>query len=229
VALYDRWLQECLESHEECDSSGTGALPTRLLDLRQFVSDGLVRLVETDNRADRYIALSYSWGGRLLLTTTKSNIDDHKHNIMFSKMPQTFQDLILLAVKLGINYLWIDSLCVIQDNAEDWAKESVKMADVYGGANLVVIAADAPHPGTGFLGRRDGKHAWRDLKPLADRGVSSLKIRNTVEHAARDDAAARSIVARRTWCYQERLLGHRRLICRDNDIFWECQHGCRCA
>ncbi|KAN0077636.1 Heterokaryon incompatibility protein (HET) domain containing protein [Elaphomyces granulatus] len=110
------------ESREETE------LPTRVLavgspkDLRLHCS-------KKDEKG-KYIALSHCWGanqGQLPLRTTKDKLKDYKQHIEFSELPQTFQDAVTVAREIGIEYLWIDSLCIIQDDSGDWKEESQKM------------------------------------------------------------------------------------------------------
>jgi hypothetical protein len=70
-------------------------------------------------------------------------------------LTKTFQDAIAIARSLGIAYLWIDSLCIIQDDAEDWDKESRRMCDVYGGSSLNIAATAAPDGSYGCYRERD--------------------------------------------------------------------------
>ena len=70
------------------------------------------------------------------------NLTRRIESINMTDIPKTFQDAVLITRKLGYRYLWIDSLCIIQDSASDWQIESVKMADIYFNA-VVNISADA--------------------------------------------------------------------------------------
>jgi hypothetical protein len=72
-----------------------------------------------------------------MLTTTKVTLASWQHSIPWDRLSKTFRDAILVTRELGLQYLWIDSLCIIQDDANDWAIESAKMANVYGDAHLV--------------------------------------------------------------------------------------------
>jgi hypothetical protein len=95
----------------------------------------------------QYVALSHCWGGAQLLATTTVTLGKRKEGIPMASLPKTFYDAVITTRKLGFDYLWIDSLCIIQDSTEDWAQESANMAAVYSGAT-VVIAADAAQDST---------------------------------------------------------------------------------
>ena len=78
-----------------------------------------------------YAALSHCWGKVRPLTTTSTNLNQHLISIPLSSMPEMFQDAVIASRELGIRYLWIDSLCIIQDSVEDWELECSKMGRVY--------------------------------------------------------------------------------------------------
>lgn len=73
-------------------------------------------------------------------TTRDKLVRYQREGFPVSHLTRTFQDSINLTVQLGLEYIWIDSLCIIQGDAADWATESVTMASVYGGAHLVIAA-----------------------------------------------------------------------------------------
>ncbi|KAK3316863.1 heterokaryon incompatibility protein-domain-containing protein, partial [Apodospora peruviana] len=105
-----------------------------------------------------YCALSYCWGpkgGKSHMLTTTENVDHHLSNGMeVSRLPKTFQDAVVITRELGVRYLWIDALCIIQGDKADWAAESARMADVYGNAYLVIAASGAADPCEGSFSRR---------------------------------------------------------------------------
>lgn len=103
-----------------------------MLDVGPDPSTSRIALLETDIQTGRYIALSYCWGntGQQAVTTT-ANFQARKHGIDIGELPQTFQDAILLARELQVRYLWIDSLCIIQDDENDWETEAPMMSQVY--------------------------------------------------------------------------------------------------
>ncbi|KAK0627709.1 heterokaryon incompatibility protein-domain-containing protein, partial [Immersiella caudata] len=79
----------------------------------------------------RYICLSHCWGSKQPLQTTASNIKDYQRNIPWDVVPVVYREAIEICWKLGVEYIWIDSLCIIQDSKEDWVQESQKMCDIY--------------------------------------------------------------------------------------------------
>ncbi|KAK4190632.1 P-loop containing nucleoside triphosphate hydrolase protein [Podospora australis] len=98
-----------------------------------------------------YVCLSRRWGDSKFLTTTTLNIDAHKTSIKTSDMPKTFQDAISFTRSLGLRYLWIDSLCIIQDDLDDWKAEAEAMARVYMNSYLTLMAVDASSAESGLF------------------------------------------------------------------------------
>jgi heterokaryon incompatibility protein (HET) len=145
-------------------------LPTRLLDLnslpsrevmvlkdswRSIFASKLLRLVETDTgKYGQYIALSYCWGSVSAYKTTVNTKNDHMSGINFDCLPRTIQDTIVLTRYLGLQYLWIDCLCIVQDDREDWERESYRMGSVYQNSYLTIAASRAKDCSEGFLGKR---------------------------------------------------------------------------
>lgn len=142
------WFKECLEHHVSCNrSSERPFLPTRLVNVGCLSDDGGTKcklvLREEITPEERYATLSHCWGSspikkKLII----SKIEDMRAGVSVSELPRTFQDAIVVARKLGLRYLWIDSLCIIQDSPGDvdWAHESSLMNDVYGNSSCNISA-----------------------------------------------------------------------------------------
>lgn len=151
------WLKICEYGldHGQCCKSFSGELidggclpatyakmPTRVIDIEADV----IRLVETQTGdTGEYIALSHCWGGpeNHPLKTTHANYNDHMNGLQLNSLPKTFKDAVKIARHLGVKYLWIDSLCIIQDDVGDWKKEAACMGAVYEYAKLTIAAAGA--------------------------------------------------------------------------------------
>lgn len=105
------WVNECNAQHKDtrCDV-GDVKLPKRVLDLEYAPAPSRIRLYETNGEVERWTVLSHKWGEHRHFITTSSNIATHKEGIAFEILPKTFQDAIILTRKLGIRYLWIDSI-----------------------------------------------------------------------------------------------------------------------
>lgn len=149
IRTFKHWLSHCLSSHSKCrlwgaaQSEGGRRLPTRVLDIGTRSEDTIRLCCPSDSDDSEYAALSYCWGRTAVsCTTTTGNIADYLNSILVSSLPQTLQDAVILTRKLGIRYIWIDALCIIQDDREDWIREAALMRRVYSQA-LLTISADA--------------------------------------------------------------------------------------
>ena len=91
----------------------------------------MVRLYETEQELAHYTTLSHCWGKKHIVTTTKATLEQRKLEVPWLLLSRTFQDAITITRELGIRYIWIDSLCIIQDDKEDWERVSAKMAEIY--------------------------------------------------------------------------------------------------
>jgi hypothetical protein len=145
-------------------------LPTRVLDLgtlpgRKAMSNtndwdglfvnGTCRLAEKrEQEMGQYVALSYCWGTSLTYKTITGRLESHRRGIDFAQLPRTLQDAIMMTRYLDLRYIWIDCLCIIQDDKLDWEREAGNMASIYSNSYLTIAAARAHHSAEGFLGSR---------------------------------------------------------------------------
>ncbi|TVY15628.1 hypothetical protein LARI1_G006275 [Lachnellula arida] len=142
------WIRDCCENHEDCcndPSASSIYLPSRILDIQ---SRKEVFLVETRDLAasangPRYATLSHCWGKTILIRTTKKTFRQRKEGMKWETLPPTFRDAISLARALGIQFLWIDSLCIIQDDKRDWEREAACMAKIYSNSYINIAATGA--------------------------------------------------------------------------------------
>jgi hypothetical protein len=152
------WLKTCLESHTQCAKPRGDFMPTRLLEIEQFHDQTYyprLRLRETFGRDFApYAALSYCWGGKQPITTTSQNINQHLIRINYTDLPNTIQDAITVASKLGLRYLWVDSLCIIQHDRQDRTFEIGQMPSIYSQARVTISASRASSVQEGFLQSR---------------------------------------------------------------------------
>ncbi|KAF2813625.1 uncharacterized protein BDZ99DRAFT_381257, partial [Mytilinidion resinicola] len=125
-------------------------LPSRVIDVGSIDEQPFLHETEP-SKTGVYLTLSHRWSDHVL-TTTKATLADRKMCILLDSMPPTFSDAVVVARKFKIRYLWIESLCIIQDSTDDWMAESAKMCDIYRGALFTIFAAnthptDVPNPG----------------------------------------------------------------------------------
>jgi Heterokaryon incompatibility protein (HET) len=147
------WLNDCISNHDQCgrsisgeafDDSGDGeALPSRLIDVGSLECAALPRLVETRSLRGRYFTLSHRWGDSLEYRTTKETLKEYKGMLPLDLMPQSFRDAMEVTRQLGFQYLWIDSICIIQDDEDDWRRESQQMGQIFERSCCTISAVDA--------------------------------------------------------------------------------------
>jgi hypothetical protein len=157
-----KWINDCTGKHETCKASNPQFLPTRLIDvgcegeiLRLVYTAHELRFIDRGDSSLRYIALSYCWGSPTspFLKTEKISVRDRCRCILIDDMPAAFKDLVKLSRELGIRYLWIDALCIVQDDETDWRTEAALMKDVYTNAYLTVATPSIESPHQVFLDR----------------------------------------------------------------------------
>lgn len=198
-------------------------MPTRLLNL----VDG-VRLCSPGQPVP-FAALSYCWGTGEQSITTKANLQTRLDEIDPSELPQTLQDGVLVCRGLGLSYIWIDSLCIIQDDEADWAAESAEMASLYSHAHIVLAATLAAGADDGFLRPRDPPLKSTLIKK--GRHALNLEARRMRNHYA--VGPPKTLIhdlplSRRGWAMQEGLLATRILhFCRD-EVLYHCKTSLRC-
>ncbi|KAL2270739.1 hypothetical protein VTJ83DRAFT_110 [Remersonia thermophila] len=246
--LLDRvagWVRECDERHD-CRVADGAALPTRLLDLggpAGSASSG-VRLVEpAPGDRGRYAALSYCWGtDSNPYVTTRAALESRKSpgGIDVDALPSTFRDAIALARRLGIRYLWVDSLCICQDDIHDWERESARMAAVYSNAYLTVAATGSKDSNGGLFFPRPRRPYFRVGYEAAANGGSAaggsassspagmlIFPLDLQKEADRDKSITMhdEPLAERGWAFQERVLSPRVLHFASDQASFECIRG----
>jgi hypothetical protein len=177
-----------------------------------------------------FAALSYRWGLGKQSETTSRNVLARSKNLEISGFPKTLRDAIYVTRRLGLEYIWIDRICIVQDDAEEWAKEASLMANIYASAYVVLSATATEDCKDGFLGRR--------MQPLdiqygrSDQGYSAVRARRIDSHdcmrrAIRPDHA----LFQRGWCMQERFLACRTIHFLSDELLFECPEGrdCECG
>jgi hypothetical protein len=183
--------------------------------------------VESQGESGLYVALSHCWGKSKIPVTDTPNLPERKKGIQFQSLPKTFQDAIVVTRRLGYQYLWIDSLCIVQDSPSDWEREASLMGAYYGQAHLTLSATSADGDHVGFLNpRTPGVSASVELTlalPNSEIGriCIALEPPNAVAGAFYRNVE-QSPINKRAWILQERALSRRILHFGKEQIFWEC-------
>jgi len=224
--LAKHWLNDCISSHEHCKKPKPleTPLPTRVLDLGPGPESEEPYLLETGGLHGNYIALSHCWGGQVPLTTTSDTLSERKRCISLAALPRTFRDAVMISRQLGIRYLWIDSLCILQDSKTDWEKESAVMGDVYGQSYLTIAARGAANAETGcFIPRKEEPPTCcLEYHSTDDSIRGKMYIRDPAFELERIDE---SPLDERGWVFQERILSPRILYYGSQQLYWECNNA----
>lgn len=242
------WLSYCEKHDQVCRPSPSRAafIPGRLLDVQHLILSNKVVLFEP-TQPEKYVALSYCWGKDLqgVLTTTSANIGTHYRGIDIKALPKTIQDAVAVCRGLRIRNLWVDALCIIQDDKQDWERQSSKMLEIYAMSHLTIFANGTDSCKKGFLGPQSyGRREWQrrlqtripsELFPPA-LGISvhygkAFSSRIIPGSTSSDCRMAESKLDTRGWCLQEEMLPNRRLYIDGNEMTWECccRSFCECG
>lgn len=229
-----KWLDNCLVQHESCKAQ-PDFIPSRVLDVGSSTNDQVRLVVPT--AVEPYVALSYCWGANLagVVVTTIENIHSHLKGINLPSLSPTVQDAVSVCRGLGIRFLWVDSLCIIQDDETDWRNEAASMRLVYSNSRLTIVAHTASSCKEGFLGLRCwAQPAWQrqfwSSNGLARRRFH-LRVGEQDYHyqtAGVWGIWAFSEIEKRGWTLQECILSPRIVHFMGVEMFWECENCCLC-
>lgn len=246
-AIASKWLQDCL-----------------LHELEDDVSDGIpspnlepLRLLEIDTKSCRvcktamilqetltslqYATLSYCWGKVDAHKTTKANVENRERFIDVDILPATIRDAITIARGLDIKYLWVDALCIVQDDPNEWHSEAANMAKIYKNALVNIAAGVGSDANAGCFSNVDTRlarachkhehtlqtrHQVAFPSMLKDGQESWLGWLNYIDEGRKDfdKDVSRGPLTDRTWVIQERLFSPRILHYTQDQLYWECQH-----
>jgi hypothetical protein len=152
--LATAWVDECQQQHEHCPRPKLVLLPPRVLDVSlQSDTKRLCLHTSKEGETGKYAALSYCWGGPQKFMTTTANLDIYTQSIQEDDLPQTLFDAIRFTRALGLQYLWVDSLCIVQDSTEDKERQIPLMGDIYHNSHVAITASFARTIEDGFLKR----------------------------------------------------------------------------
>ena len=218
------WLEECRLNHDKCVKPTDAQLPLRLLDLDNPDTNSLdLRLVAGTKEKGIYATLSHCWGKSQPLRLLRDNLAKFEKCIEFAGLPRTFQDAITVTRSLGLRYLWVDSLCIIQDSLSDWEKQCMEMARIYRDSYVTLAGPAASGCETGFL----------HLRPTSDQVTIQLddeELELEVALSCYDVGGEShcfwperdSPLAKRAWVLQERMLSGRTLYFGTSRMYLEC-------
>ena len=226
--LLKSWLDLCNHHHgAQCSPRVDRQGPDiRLIDTKDqcIVSK---RILDSSTRQD-YVALSYVWGdveqiylppGGAYSELTK------KRSLRNLKLSKTIADAMQLIEQLGLRYLWVDALCINQDDLSDKERHIARMGFVFQNALFTIIAASGSDCDAGLPGIRSGTRFKRQILVEAGNITLLSSVQHPYENILTPDT---SKWARRAWTFQEELLSRRRLIFTDEQVWWRCPRATWC-
>ncbi|POR37078.1 Uncharacterized protein TPAR_02724 [Tolypocladium paradoxum] len=235
------WFAACRANHKQCNAmQGTSFQPTRLL----FLGDKdarTTRLVENDTTCTGYAALSHRWSEETQrVRLERGNLAQRKqHGISLGEFPQMMRDVIHVLRQLGILYVWIDCMCIVQDDKDDWRREAATMASIYAHAELTVAATWCTSSAQSLFCDRNGDGYL--AVDIADVKGQSVFFRRMLPHFTWQDIAQDWFanddfvnperewpLLARGWVYQEQLLSRRMLHFSRHELLWECNEKMKC-
>lgn len=250
LELAQRWWQDCLKWHKNCQYwSESLSLPSRLIDVGP--RDGSQEpFLFTTGPSDTglYACLSHRWGGAKVLQTVMGDppgtpngrtgtFSKFQSAIPMESMPKTFRDAVQVTRWFGFRYIWIDSLCIVQDRQSDWEAEAKKMGSYYYNAILTLVAGSAVsadsglffpithdrpavpcHVGSISLELPNCRHHGAEPHTFPLFGREPQMTRGDFSYGARPTCG----LDERAWVLQEQVLSPRSLIFTDEGLYWEC-------
>ena len=226
-------INQCSGSHRACSKNTTGcALPTRVLDLSENIQNQQstdIRLHISRGEKEPYLCLSHCWGAdkeSMPLETTLENLTEFQHGIPWERLTRTFQDAVVFTRKLGYRYLWIDSLCIVQNDREDWMKEAGEMASIYENAVLTLAAASSSNSNGGLFRSSTSSIQLSEsfeTERICLRRFADPTFFQYQPEGKNSNTRDVSPLLRRAWVFQERMLSRRVLFFTPLELVFECR------
>lgn len=230
-ARLQRWISECDSRHDNCGKQigrNPDFVPSRLI----CVDDRTLRLCRKEILPwrTRYVTLSHCWGGIIPFQLREENIAALENKINQNDLPRTFRDAIEVTRRLGISYIWIDSLCILQDSESDWQSESSLMDQIFENAHLCIAATHARSSTEGLFSARSSIpiNCSEVLQIEAKWVTGSPAIWSLWDARVFYKYVVQSRLLGRGWVIQERVLSPRIVHYAQGQIFWECSASRAC-
>lgn len=217
------WFHTCLTNHRKCGlSEAIPNLPTRVIDVGNGF-DKPIRLIASQGTHGLYCTLSYRWYDSKPFKTTRENIDELQQGIPENELHQTIKDAITTTRTLGLRYLWVDAICIIQNDKDDWEREAATMSDVYENSMLTIAAIDEPRADQGIFRKRTYRPRPYNRDFPKDSATGYFGYSHPF-YVYANNCRRRPLgeLDTRGWCLQEQFLSPRILSYADGELFWDC-------
>ncbi|KAG7289276.1 hypothetical protein NEMBOFW57_005642 [Staphylotrichum longicolle] len=225
-------LARGIRSYVSSTDKISAKFPARVLDLG--IADehhDIVHLVETPSKRGQFGTLSHCWSSGETITTTLATLESRRGGIALTDLPRSFQNAILLFRKLGVRYIWVDSLCIIQDDEADWQAQAAQIESIFSNSSVTIAVADdgGCTPGC-FLSEPPNLPSRTVRWPGVDgEGSYRTSVGHSSEHTPllRTGAAA-AAGAGSEWVHPERRGSKRILYVGKTELLWECKMCSMC-
>lgn len=241
--LAKHWLDKCEGSHTTCKKfcSGEMPLPTRVIDVGDKTRAPF--LFRSQGMKGRYCALSYCWGKATansdFYKTTKANLLSHENAMPLHELPATLRDAIVVARDLGFQYIWIDAICIVQDDGVEWAHEVANMQHVYAGAFFTISTVASSSSDDGLFRLRETRnstavcltyripkafreYAWQAGSTPPQIPDSPMYLVACPNILSAMEPSMYGPVHQRAWTLQEQMMSTRILYYGRGMLWWEC-------
>ncbi|KAF5523266.1 hypothetical protein CGCA056_v005523 [Colletotrichum aenigma] len=222
-----KWLKDCLKNHQQCSKHIiTNYRPTRLVEIINSTTVSVVEHLDA-KACPGYASFSHCWGQAKTLKLLQANKVDLQNGIEIATLPASYKEALDVMVGFGIKFIWIDSLCIIQDSKDDWRAEAATMCDVYRNSLLNISAcAAAENSELSFQNRDIGTIRPMEITPRW-RGIKNERFLVTNTDIWMQEVEE-SPLYRRSWVLQEARLSTRNLCLTRNQLWWGCRGGTFC-
>ncbi|KAF2803262.1 HET-domain-containing protein [Mytilinidion resinicola] len=227
LATASGWLRDCLENHDSCKPTAEYQKPPkRLINVGNETQNPFLVKTSLGSRHLRWLSLSYCWGEEPSMKLTEKTMDKLRNGIPLNEFDTTVQDAILVTRALEITYIWIDALCIIQeDNGNDWIEQASKMNEIYGGSTVTLVVASSNSVKDGFLKDRELQYIpilWSSNTagdPTGDKPQAKVFVSSEWD---KSEDELNGPWSKRGWTMQEGLLPSRLLHYTSSQMIWKC-------
>lgn len=215
ISLVKHWIELCHAEHIECRFEGP-AMPKidnfRLIDIQE-------QKVISSSQTERYAALSYVWGPTTAPMLTGDTLMRYTSpcGLRQCPIPQSILDAMQLLRELGERFLWVDTLCIVQDDPNDRAQQLSIMDSIFQSAYIVVVAAAGSDAYAGLPGVQSTRCIQKRQTEIIN-GVQFITAQPALQ-----DALEETIWKTRGWTFQESLVASRLLVFTENQVYWSCR------
>ncbi|KAI1264419.1 heterokaryon incompatibility protein-domain-containing protein [Xylariaceae sp. FL1019] len=220
------WVHFCHSEHISCLENYNPILPTRVIDVEAL------RIVSLPGQVAPYVTLSHCWGGRVSPLLRHENCDLFERSIPLGLLPPNFRDAITITRNLGVRYLWIDALCILQDSKQDWDNEIKQVAAYFSNSYFTIFGMASQSSHNGLFGRPQTQMPINPVYlPLSHNVKDDCQVALAYDPSYDElrNLSQDGPLASRAWTLQESMLATRQLHYGKHQIYWKCHDGYRFA